>query len=226
MNIGLILAGGTGVRMGSSIPKQFIEVGGKSILAYTIEQFEKHRGIDKIVVVCMPEWEEYIWTQARLFGFSKLEKMVSGGESALESIKNGIAALDCAQDDIIVIHDGVRPLVDEASIDAVLEDCRVYGGAISAVPLIEHVVYIGEDRTDLHYIPRENAYRTITPQAYKYGLILKAFKKSEETGIGRNSAFIGTMMLDLGEKVCLSKGNEKNIKITSPKDLVYFQSSV
>ena len=134
--------------------------------------------------------------------------------------------MTCKEEDIVIVHDGVRPFVDNDSIDAVITDAQKYGGAISSVPLVEHVVFQGEGRTDLHYIPRESAYRTITPQAYAYKKLMDAFRKSDITGVGKDSPFIGTLMMDLGEKVCLSKGSDKNIKITSPKDLVYFQSSV
>ena len=220
----IILAGGSGLRMEREIPKQFIDVFGKPILAYTIERFEKHPSIDQIVVVCVRGWENYTREMAIRFGFSKLKKVVTGGDSALSSIKIGVNALQCQNEDIIVIHDGVRPLVNALSIDEVIKDCKDYGGAMSSVPLIEHVVYEGSNRTDLHYISREKAFRAVTPQAYKYEILVKAFNKSAEKGIGERSAFIGTLMMDLGEKVCLSKGSEKNIKITDPKDLIYFQT--
>lgn len=220
----MILAGGSGTRIGGDIPKQFLEVGGKPILAYTMERFQRHPAIDSMVVVCVDGWEDEVWSIARRHGIGKLSTVVPGGSSALASIRKGAEAIACGDDDMVIVHDGVRPLVDDASIDAVIADCRQYGGAISAVPLIEHVVYVGDERTDVHYIPRENAFRTITPQAYLYGRMMHAFRLSEQTGKGAGSAFIGTLMMDLGEKVVLSKGSEKNIKITEPKDLVYFET--
>ena len=222
----IILAGGSGRRMEREVPKQFIEVLGKPILAYTIERFQQHHSIDQIVVVCVSGWEDYTRDIAVKYNFSKLKTVVPGGDTALSSIKNGVNALPNHDDDIIIIHDGVRPMVDETSIDTVIEDCRQYGGAISSVPLIEHIVYEGDSRTDLKYIPREKAFRTVTPQAYKYRLVIHAFNESERTGIGKDSSFVGTMMMDLGIPVCLSKGSERNIKITNPKDLVYFQTSL
>lgn len=220
----MILAGGSGTRIGGDIPKQFLKVGGKPILAYTMERFQRHPAIDSMVVVCVDGWEDEVWGIARSHGIGKLSAVVPGGSSALASIRKGAEAIACGDDDMVIVHDGVRPLVDDASIDAVIADCRQYGGAISAVPLIEHVVYVGDERTDVHYIPRENAFRTITPQAYLYGRMMHAFRLSEQTGKGAGSAFIGTLMMDLGEKVVLSKGSEKNIKITEPKDLVYFET--
>ena len=212
--------------MHGTIPKQFIEVAGKPIIAYTLERFENHPSIDRILTVCIKGWENVVWNLAKNYSILKLCKVVTGGDSALSSIKKGVDAVDCTDDDIIIIHDGVRPLVDAASIDSVISDCQIYGGAISAVPLVEHIVYEGKSRTDIHYIPRENAFRAITPQAYRYAKIRDAFQKAEQTGIGMHSAFIGTMMMDLGETVCLSKGSDRNVKITEHKDLVYFKSEL
>lgn len=226
MNIAIILAGGYGRRMAREIPKQFIVVAGKPILAYTIDKFETHPSIDQIVVVCVNGWEDYTRGMVIEFHFSKVKAVVSGGETALSSIKKGMCALPCQDEDILIIHDGVRPLVDAQSIDAVIEDCKQYGGAISSVPLIEHIVYEGDSRTDLKYIPREKAFRTVTPQAYRYRQVIDAYKTSEKTGIGKDSSFIGTLMMDLGIPVCLSKGSGRNIKITDPIDLVYFQSTL
>lgn len=224
MIFAVILAGGSGIRMEREIPKQFIEVAGKPILAYTLDRFQKHPMVDKIVVVCVHGWEEYTSEMAGRFGFSKLTQVVTGGDSALSSIRKGVDAVQGCDDDIVIVHDGVRPLVDAASIDAVIADARIYGGAISSVPLVEHIVHQGDRRQDVSYIARENAFRTLTPQAYRLANLIAAYRKAEATGVGFRSSFIGTMMMDLGEPVVLSRGSERNIKITDPKDLVYFES--
>lgn len=222
MTNALILAGGRGARIGADLPKQFIEVEGKPILVYTLEAFQRHPAINKIAVVSIEGWEDTVWNYAAQFKISKLAKVVIGGSTALESTRIGVQALNCHDDDILVIHDGVRPLVSKEDIDNVLADCSLFGAAISAVPLSEHILYLGDTPGSLTYLPRENAYRTATPQAYQYDKVCEAFRKSDLTGIGKNSAFIGTLMIDLGEKVCLSKGSEKNIKITDPKDILFF----
>lgn len=224
MTIAIILAGGSGVRMGAEIPKQFIEVHGKPILAYTLERFEKHSEIDAIEVVCIQGWEEQVRDYSTKYGITKLKSVVTGGNSALESIKIGVDNLHANDQDIIMIHDGVRPLVDDQTISNVISDCQQYGGAIAAIPLVEHIFYMGDNRTDLHYIPRENAFRTVTPQAYKLSKIRSAFKKSYETGVGKDSPFIGILMMDVGEEVCLSKSSDNNIKITDPKDVTFFKA--
>ena len=220
----LILAGGVGIRVGADKPKQFIEINGKPILVHTLDKFEKHPLIDSIGVVCVQGWEDVVRSYKKVYGLSKLNTIVIGGCTAIESTRIGVENLKARPEDIVVIHDGVRPLVDEKSITNVIEDCRQYGGAISAVPLIEHVFFKGDKETDLHYIPRENAYRTVTPQAYTCAKIRRAFQLSDETGIGSHAPFIGIMMVDLNEQVCLSQGSEENIKITDPKDINYYKS--
>ncbi len=222
MNIALILAGGSGTRMLNETPKQFIHVNGRPLLDFTIERFQLHPKIDSITIVCLHGWESYVKVLCSDREYDKVNSIVTGGRSAIESIKKGIETLSCEDEDVIVIHDGVRPLVDEASIDAVIRDCKQYGGAISAVPSLEHMVYQGDSRTDIHYIPREKTFKTITPQAYLYSNIIDAFRTMETTGAGRDAAFIGTLMMDIGLPVCLSPGSSTNIKITMPGDLELF----
>lgn len=222
----IILAGGIGVRVGADKPKQFIEIKGKPILVHTLEKFENHPLIERMIVVCVEGWEQAVYGYKQKYGLTKLYSVVTGGKNALESIYRGVVNAEAQSNDILVIHDGVRPLVDAKSITEVINDCHLYGGAISAVPLAEHILLAGSERSDLKYLPRENAFRAITPQAYTLTKILTAYQKSRETGKGINSAFIGTLMLDVGEKVCLSKGSEQNIKITDPKDLSFFKSII
>ena len=224
MTTAIILAGGIGSRVGAGIPKQFIHINGKPILVHTLEKFQNHPLVDSIVIVCINGYEDAVYGYKTQYALSKITKVVTGGRTALESTRIGVMNSDAQPDDIIVVHDGVRPLVDEETITNVINDCKEFGGAISSVPLIEHVFYVGDSRTDLHYIPRENAFRTVTPQAYRYSKVLSAFRISDQTGKGCDSPFIGTLMMDVGETVCLSKGSEQNIKITGPEDISYFKS--
>ena len=222
----IILAGGKGTRVGATIPKQFIEVAQKPILVYTLDAFERHPLINQIQVVCIDGWEETVLSYAEKFSISKLTGVVSGGESALESIRKGIDALTCDDDDIVVIHEGVRPLVDEECISNVIRDSESFGAAISTVPLTDHVVQLKEPGDKISYIPRENTFRTATPQAFVYRTLMSAFEESDRTGIGKNSSFVGTSLIDLGRKIALSKGSEKNIKITDPADIWFFSHNL
>ncbi|MBR3054176.1 MAG: 2-C-methyl-D-erythritol 4-phosphate cytidylyltransferase, partial [Firmicutes bacterium] len=115
MNAALIIAGGSGKRMGHDIPKQFIKIEGKPIIIYTLEAFEQHPGIDAIEVVCLDGWQEILLAYAEKFGISKLKWLVTGGSFAQESIKNGVFGLrdKLSDDDIVIVHDGIRPMVDD-----------------------------------------------------------------------------------------------------------------
>ena len=115
MNVALIIAGGSGQRMNQEIPKQFLNVFDKPVIVYTLEGFQRHPKIDAIEVVCLAGWGEVLRAYARQFGIDKLRWVTSGGETAQESIRNGVFALReaCAADDIVVIHDGIRPMLLE-----------------------------------------------------------------------------------------------------------------
>lgn len=209
--------------MQQQIPKQFLCVNGKPILAYTIAKFQFHPRIDSITIVCTQGWEDFTREICLSNDLSKVKHIVQGGATALDSIKRGVETQTLSQRDIVIIHDGVRPLVDEESINAVIEDCERVGGAISSIPTIEHIAFQGDNQTSIRYLDRGKTFRTLTPQAYYYGNISDAYKILEEKGIGKDSSFIGTLMMDVGKPICLSKGSEKNIKITSPIDLELFK---
>jgi 2-C-methyl-D-erythritol 4-phosphate cytidylyltransferase len=123
MNYALIIAGGSGNRMGQDIPKQFINVYDKPVLIYTLESFQRHPMVDAIEVVCLDGWHEVLWAYARQFNITKLQAVVAGGNSAQESIRNGVYDLESkdSDDDIIIIHDGIRPLVDDTVLTDVIQ---------------------------------------------------------------------------------------------------------
>lgn len=228
MTIALIIAGGVGSRMGSQLPKQFIEVYSKPVLIYTLEGFQKHSRIDKIVCVCLKGWEERLREMAVQYGISKLDLIVTGGETGQESIRNGVFELQgrCAQDDMIVIHDGIRPMVEESVLDDVIDVCRRHGNAVTSMPYNEQIFTIDESEpmTTTRYIPRETLRRVSTPQAYRYGSLLDAYKKAFSKRIGiYGSSYTNTMMVDLGFRLHFAKGSDKNIKLTTPDDLELFK---
>ena len=126
MNIALIIAGGSGSRMGQDIPKQFINVYDKPIIVYTLESFQKHPEIDAIEVVCIDGWHDVLWAYAKQFGIEKLKWVVSNGYTAQESIRNGLLGFrgQCNEDDIIIIHDGIRPIVDDFVLSEIILKCK------------------------------------------------------------------------------------------------------
>ena len=226
MTVSIVIAGGSGRRMGLDIPKQFVQVDGKPVLAYTLEGFQKHPGIDSILVVCIEGWENEVKSYAKQFGINKLLWIVPGGETGQESIRNGVFALEgeCSEDDIIVIHDGIRPLVDESVLSDVIRVCRERGAAVTAMPYNEQIFVADDDYSTTKYIPRETLRRVATPQAYRFGLIDKAYHEAFEKKIGiYGSSYANTMMVELGHRLWFAAGSDKNIKLTTPDDLELFR---
>lgn len=218
MNTAIILAGGTGQRMHQEIPKQFINVNDKPLIIYTLEAFQKHPQIDSILVVCIDGWHDILKAYARQNHISKLKWVISGGSTGQESIRNGVFALEneCKEDDIVVIHDGIRPLVDENVLSDVIVKCGIYGNAVTSLPYNEQIFVKKDEETTEQYIPRETLRRVSTPQAYKYGTLLRSYKRAFEEKIGiYGSSYTNTMMTDLGETLHFAAGSDKNIKITT-----------
>ena len=226
MNVAVIIAGGVGNRMGQEIPKQFINVYDKPILIYTLESFQKHPQIDAIEVVCIDGWQDMVWAYAKQFNITKLKWIVTGGASGQESIRNGVYNLAevCKEDDIIVIHDGVRPLVDEEVLSDVIIKCQKYGNAVTSLPYNEQIFIIDDEKSTTKYIPRETLRRVSTPQAYTYGKLDWAYHEAFEKEIGiYGSSYTNTMMVELGERLYFAAGSDKNIKLTTKDDLEIFK---
>lgn len=228
MNIALIIAAGAGHRMGQDIPKQFINVYDKPVLIYTLEGFQKHPQIDAIEVVCLDGWHDVLWAYARQFEIDKLKWIVSGGETGQESIRNGVYHLEgkVNDDDIIIIHDGIRPLVDETVLTDVIMKAQKFGNAISSLPYNEQICVIDDDGVStVNFIPRETLRRISTPQAYKYHLLDSRYHEAYEKKIGiHGSHYTNTMMVALGERLYFAAGSDKNIKLTTKDDLEMFKA--
>ena len=228
MNVAIIIAGGVGNRMGQSIPKQFINVYDKPILIYTLEGFEKHPMVDAIEVVCIDGWENVVWSYAKQYNITKLKWIVKGGASGQESIRNGVYNLEgkCNLDDTIIIHDGIRPLVDAEVLTDVICKGQKYGAAVTSLPYNEQIFVINEedDTTTTQFIPRETLRRVSTPQAYKFDLLNKKYHEAFEKEIGiYGSHYTNTMMVELGVVLHFAAGSDKNIKLTTPDDLEIFK---
>ena len=225
MNVALIIAGGSGKRMGQDIPKQFIHVNNKPVIIYTLEAFEHHPGIDAIEVVCIDGWHEILKAYAKQYGISKLKWIVNGGSTGQESIRNGVFNLEgkLSDDDIVIVHDGIRPMVDKEVLSDVIVKCAKYGNAVTSLPYNEQIFVKSDEYTTEKYIPRETLRRVQTPQAYKFGLLDKKYHEAFEKQIGIfGSAYTNTMMVDLGVKLYFAAGSEKNMKLTNKDDLEMF----
>lgn len=227
MNVAVIIAGGNGSRMGQDIPKQFINVYDKPVVIYTLESFQKHPEIDAILAVCIDGWHDVLWAYAKQFGIDKLKWVVSNGATAQESIRNGLLGLKdiCKEDDIVIIHDGIRPMVDEYVLSDVIIKCREHGNAVTSLPYNEQIFVVDDELSTTKYIPRETLRRVSTPQAYTYGKLSRAYKKAFAEDIGlQGGTYANTLMVELGERLYFAAGSEKNIKLTTKDDLELFKA--
>ena len=230
MTTAIIIAGGSGHRMGQQIPKQFINVYDKPVIIYTLESFQKHPMIDSIYVVCIDGWHDVLRAYSKQYGITKLSGIVSGGKTGQESIRNGVYALtDMDDEDVVVIHDGIRPLVVASVLTDVIRKCEKYGNAVTSMPYNEQIFVVSKDdeNTTTEYIPRETLRRVATPQAYKYGKLLSAYQEAFAKGIGiHGSSYTNTMMVELGETLHFADGSDRNIKLTTRDDLDLFKAYI
>ena len=182
--IAVIIAGGVGSRMGQDIPKQFINVYDKPVLIYTLESFQRHPEIDEIVLVSIEGWIDVVKAYANQFNISKLSKVIPGGNSGQESIRNGVFSLEgiAKDDNIVVIHDGIRPLVDSSVLSDVIRVASEKGNAVTSMPYNEQIFVIDEENpgTTTKFIPRETLRRVSTPQAYRFDLLYSSYKRAFE----------------------------------------------
>lgn len=225
MNVAIILAGGHGSRTEQDIPKQFINVYEKPLIIYTLENFERHPEIDAIEVVCLDGWHEILKAYARQYHITKLRWIISGGQDGQESTQKGVETLRnvCGQDDIILIHDSIRPFISQEIISDAIVKCRQKGSGLSAVRCQETIVRTDDGFEGEENIDRKEVMRVQTPQAYRYGTALWAYEEAKKRGL-KNEVYINTLMLHLGKKVYFSKGSEKNIKVTTIDDLELFKA--
>ena len=229
MNVAIIIAGGVGSRMGQEIPKQFINVGEKPVIVYTLEAFQEHPLVDAIEVVCLAGWEQVLRAYARQYKIDKLKWVVKGGASGQESIRNGVYNFEgvLAEDDICIVHDGVRPMLDPEVITDVVRVAKERGNAVTSMPYNEQIFLVDkkDSATTTQYIPRETLRRVSTPQAYRFGLLDSKYHEAFEKGGGIDgSNYTNTMMVQLGVRLNFAVGSDRNIKLTTPENLEFFRA--
>ncbi|MCR1843317.1 IspD/TarI family cytidylyltransferase [Murimonas intestini] len=225
MNTALIIAGGSGARMHQDIPKQFLTVNEKPVIVYTLEAFQKAPEIDVIAVVCISGWEQVLWAYANQFNITKLKHVVPGGENGQASIRNGVFELEknYSKDDVVLIHDAIRPMVSEEIISDCIVKTKQFGCAIASVPCAEAMLETEDGILADKSYPRENLKRTQTPQGFHIGDICELHRNALEKGI-TNSVASCTLMIEMGQRVYFSAGSEKNIKLTTVEDIDIFKA--
>jgi 2-C-methyl-D-erythritol 4-phosphate cytidylyltransferase len=224
-NIGLLIAGGSGNRMHQNIPKQFLTVNEKPVIVYTLEAFQNHPEIDAIAVVCIEGWENVLRAYALQFNITKLRYIVPGGKNGQDSIRNGVFELEnhFDPDDIVLIHDAIRPMVSAEIISDCIVKTKQFGNAIAVIPCAEAMLQTEDGTVSTGSYPRDNLKRTQTPQGFHIGQICDLHRKALKRGI-TNSTASCTLMIEMGEQVHFSAGSEKNIKLTTVEDIDIFKA--
>lgn len=224
-NYVVLLAGGVGKRMGSSVPKQFIEVNGKPIIAYSIENFQRNPQIDKIVVVCVKDWIDKLKEIIAKYSLSKVEWIIEGGSTGHDSIRNGVFFLKdkLRHDDFIIVHDAVRPILPQKAIDEVIRVAHEKGNASSSIVCHPPIVYTEDFESGITDIDREHVMLTASPQAFKYSLALKCYEQAEREN-RHDFTFTSSLLIHCGERVYFAKGTTSNIKITTKEDIALFEA--
>ena len=223
MNYAIILAGGVGQRMRSSgMPKQFLEVFGKPIIIYTLEKFDSCSSIDRIVVACNASWIDHMEALLKRYSLTKVIKVVSGGKSrqdSIESALNYINDVSVNNDDIVVIHDGVRPLVESSIITENIRVAQKYGSAMTVRPVIESVVITDEETASFDdFKKRDDTYSLTAPQTFKLSVLKDIYVKTKS--VEQPIPFLDSALAYtyLGNDIHIIKENNHNIKITTPED--------
>ncbi len=226
MNIALIFAGGTGQRMNSSTrPKQFLELHGKPILIYTLEQFETHEFIDAIVVVCVESWIDYCKGLIEKFGIKKVSCVMAGGKTGFLSRYLGISqAYEMfPPDSLVLFHDGVRPLIDHDTITRNIQCAKKYKSAVTVSPSTETVALQEEKNKVGRIIDRSQCQLAKAPQTFILKDVYQAHKEAVEKGI-EDCIDTAYLMQKTGHSIHTVQGKPENIKITTPADFYIFRA--
>lgn len=228
----MILAGGTGERVGADVPKQFIEVLGKPVIAYTLEAFEGCGSIDSVVVVCIPSWIDEMRDIVERYGISKVGWIVEGGATYQDSVMRGLDAVGevCAEEDVVAIHFGASPFVTSEIIADSVRVATEYGNGISCDPVVLCLAekdMLDGDRSSLIGHDRDRMVGLNSPQSFKYGYLRDLYSEGEARGVlDKIDPHTTTLMAALGKRLYFSKGSTANIKITTLEDLRLFEGWV
>lgn len=226
MNIAVIFAGGVGSRMGlGDRPKQFLEVDGKPIIIHTLEPFQKHSDIDAIVIACLNDWINYLWELVNYYGLTKVSSIVSGGSTGQLSIYNGLKAaakLYGTKNNIVLIHDGVRPVIDKKLISENIEMVKKRGSAISSSKVIETIIVSDEEKKVREVVDRSHSWIAKAPQSFFLEDVIEIEKAAIESG-DINQIDTCTLMSKYGYPINIVECSKQNIKITTFEDMNNYQ---
>ncbi len=224
MTTAIILAAGTDRRFEMDIPKQFVNVNNRPLVVYTLECFEKHPEIDEIIVACLDGWQELVRAYATQFEISKLKSIITGGSNAQESTHKVLQFMKDTHDvnDIVVIHDSIRPLVTDEIITRSIDECKKNGMGVAATNVMDNIMRSDNKHDGNVSIDRDEIMKIQTPQTFRYGYISDIHERAVREGVvgfWDNSS----LLTNLGEKVHFSEGSGRNHKINTVDDLELFK---
>lgn len=225
MNIAVLLAGGVDPNFQMDIPKQFVNVYNRPVIVYTMEIFQNHPEIDAIMVACLGGWENMVNAYAKQFNISKLKWVITGGSCGQETSKLAVDKLveSCTEDDIVIIHDAIRPMVSDEIISDSIYTCKKKGMGVAAVTSMDNVMMTDDGMTGRLSISRYAFRRIQTPQTYHLGELKKAHEEAVVRNIrGENDT--NNMISRLGRNVFFSKGSDTNLKINTVEDVTMFKA--
>jgi 2-C-methyl-D-erythritol 4-phosphate cytidylyltransferase len=216
MNTAIIAAAGSGTRTNSPVPKQFLEILGKPLLVHTIERFEMCPAIDEIILVLASGEIEGFGQILEKYGLAKVRKIVAGGETRAGSVRNGLDAVSGSAGDVVAVHDGARPLVSIEEIAQTVEKASEMGAACLVAPVTDTIKEVADWRI-IGTIDRGKLRRALTPQAFRYEILQKAFAQG---GIGAEVTDECYLVEKLGQRIAFVEGSARNIKVTHPEDVL------
>lgn len=219
-NIAIILAGGVGRRIGNDLPKQFMIVNDKPIIAHTIMNFQNNEQIDDVLIVCVKEWTKYLKNIIEDYKLTKVKWVVEGGETVHDSTRNGVFYLRpfVSDEDYVIIHDAARPILPQKAINMMLDIAHREGNASLAIPSYETVIYTEDQISGINQLERNKIMRVQTPQAYRYPMIRELYEMADKDNI-HDIVYADILAIHYGKRVFFSKGFTNNIKVTRPEDI-------
>ena len=231
MNVAIILAGGKGIRAGLKVPKQFAEVLGKPVIAYTLDIFQQHPEIDAVEIVCVAGYFDLLWEICRKYHLTKVRWIVEGGDTYQHSVRKGVEGLSgiLRDEDIVTIHTGVAPFLAPDFLTDNLRVCREKGNAITSYPLYSLAGRKNEEHPEMtcEWFDRDSIVCLKNPHSVRYGLIRDMYREAVRTGmIDQVKPYTTTLMFHMNIPIYLSAGSQMNIKITKKEDLELFEAFV
>ena len=216
MNIAIIAAAGSGTRMASDRPKQFLLLAGMPVIFHTLKPFEQCDNIHEVIVVLPAEESAGLLSLAGKYGLRKLARVVPGGATRADSVKRGLMSIRAATAEIVAVHDGVRPFVTVEEIDATIETARADGAAILVAPVTDTIKQVDSERV-VKTLDRDGLRRALTPQCFRYDVLRHAYEAADVTDPSLTDESV--LVEQLGHTVSIVEGSGRNIKITTAEDL-------